>query len=230
MTWLLEQLAKEWAVVKNAPISFAIIVILSLAFGYILVRYIYKERLESKDEMLDYYREKLGLSLGGIGPNLDVADNTITPTHSVHHVSAGLIKNITVPAGFKSGTIYLIPDGAFTTDTTGNISNSFKASVKQLVVASYDGRKWNLLQSPFSDSGTQLSTDRDIYTTGKLIMDKDETGEIILHEVPSGRQASWTIGPDAPTGECMTGSLFTRSTGGSGSTLYVCEGRKWVAK
>lgn len=55
------------------------------------------------------------------GAVLSVGSNTITPTSAIHHVGAGLIKTITVPSGFTSGTIYFIPDSAFTYDGTSNI-------------------------------------------------------------------------------------------------------------
>ena len=53
---------------------------------------------------------------------LTVSGNVITPTGSVHHVGAGLIKNITVPA-FVTGpwVFHAVPDAAFTYDATGNI-------------------------------------------------------------------------------------------------------------
>ncbi len=38
-------------------------------------------------------------------------------------------------------------------------------------------------------------------------------------------------GPGAPTGTCSpSGSLWLRTDGGAGSTLYVCEGTTWAAK
>ncbi len=52
---------------------------------------------------------------------LTISSNTITPTNGIHHVGAGLIKTIAVPSGFTSGTIYVIPDAAFSYDGTGNI-------------------------------------------------------------------------------------------------------------
>lgn len=41
---------------------------------------------------------------------------------------------------------------------------------------------------------------------------------------------SITSGSGAPTGACTTGSLYMRTNGGTGSTLYVCESTAWVAK
>jgi collagen triple helix repeat protein len=41
---------------------------------------------------------------------------------------------------------------------------------------------------------------------------------------------TWTRGVGAPSGSCSTGSLFSRTDGGVGSTFYVCEAGAWAAK
>lgn len=41
---------------------------------------------------------------------------------------------------------------------------------------------------------------------------------------------TWTSGAGAPSGSCTRGSLYTRTDGGSKTTLYVCEASTWVAK
>lgn len=41
---------------------------------------------------------------------------------------------------------------------------------------------------------------------------------------------SWTFGAGAPTSKCLTGSLYSRTDGAAGTTLYVCEGERWTAK
>jgi hypothetical protein len=61
MQWFLEQLAKEWAVIKQAPLSFLIICGLCLLASFFFVRWVYHERLQAKDDMLGYYRERMGL-------------------------------------------------------------------------------------------------------------------------------------------------------------------------
>jgi hypothetical protein len=40
---------------------------------------------------------------------------------------------------------------------------------------------------------------------------------------------SWTSGAGVPVGGCTTGSLHSRTDGGAGSTLYVCEAGSWKA-
>lgn len=65
-----------------------------------------------------------GLSQLGIGAALVISGNLVAPTAPVHHVGAGLIKNITPPAVIPAGTApkwTAIPDNAFTYDNTGNI-------------------------------------------------------------------------------------------------------------
>lgn len=74
---------------------------------------------------------------------LVVGSNTIAPKSVIQHVGAGLIKTITVPANFTAGCIYLVPDAAFTTDATGNVSKSSTAVTGQVMAVCYDGTKWN---------------------------------------------------------------------------------------
>jgi len=45
-----------------------------------------------------------------------------------------------------------------------------------------------------------------------------------------GTRATWTSGSGAPKSSCMTGSLYTNTNGGTGSTLYACEAGAWAAK
>jgi len=74
---------------------------------------------------------------------LTISSNVITPTGSVHHVGAGLIKTITVPAVMATpGTITIIPDAAFTYDATGNILGSGTATTNRAMTFTWDGSKW----------------------------------------------------------------------------------------
>jgi hypothetical protein len=45
-----------------------------------------------------------------------------------------------------------------------------------------------------------------------------------------GNTVSITTATGAPTGSCVTGSLYLRADGGAGTTLYVCEAGSWAAK
>jgi hypothetical protein len=59
--WIIDRLAQEWGVIKSAPLSFVIISCLIAGLVYLVLERKYKERLVSKDDLLGYYREKLGL-------------------------------------------------------------------------------------------------------------------------------------------------------------------------
>lgn len=78
------------------------------------------------------------------GAVLAISSNTIAPTSSIHHVGAGLIKTITVPTGFISGTVTLIPNSAFTYDATGNIIGTGTAVIGRVMTATYSSSssKW----------------------------------------------------------------------------------------
>jgi hypothetical protein len=43
-------------------------------------------------------------------------------------------------------------------------------------------------------------------------------------------QVAVETGKGAPTGSCHTGSLYMRSDGAAGSTLYICEAQHWTGK
>ena len=83
-------------------------------------------------------------------PNLSVGATltsgaTIAPVLPIHHVSAAnAITTITVPTGFISGCIYLIPDGAWTTTNAGNIAIASTAVVSKVMTMCYEptANKW----------------------------------------------------------------------------------------
>ena len=77
------------------------------------------------------------------------------------------------------------------------------------------------------DSGAQWNSIRHILITGvttKFSLSGSQTANQITG------QPFVTTGSGAPAGGCTTGSLYLRSDGGGGSTLYVCESGAWVAK
>lgn len=82
-------------------------------------------------------------ALDSSGSALTVSSNIITPTNTVHQVGAGLIKFITVPAGFLSGnSIQLIPTAVFTTDASGNVSKATTAIIGQVMTVTLLGSTW----------------------------------------------------------------------------------------
>jgi hypothetical protein len=112
----------------------------------------------------------------GQGAALAVMSNAIAPRAYVHHVGAGLIKNINVPTGstvFLTSCIQLIPDGVFTTDTTGNIANAYTAAVGQTVTACYDptATKWyfgGAANLPVYEAGVFTGSEK-IYTNTQAL-------------------------------------------------------------
>ena len=59
MPWLVDQLAKEWAVIKQAPLSFVIVFALSLISAFLVMKYFYSESLQHKYELIASLRENL---------------------------------------------------------------------------------------------------------------------------------------------------------------------------
>jgi hypothetical protein len=80
----------------------------------------------------------------GASSVLSITSNVIAPTNAVHHLGAGLVKTITVPT-FCSATctLHVVPDAAFTTDATGNISLASTAVTNKTLDFTWDGSKWN---------------------------------------------------------------------------------------
>jgi hypothetical protein len=75
--------------------------------------------------------------------------STITPTSAIHHITGTVqITTITAPSQFAAsgmgGCLRLIPDGAFTTGTSGNIAISSTAVVSRTLELCYDNgtSKW----------------------------------------------------------------------------------------
>lgn len=77
-----------------------------------------------------------------VGPNIASAA-TIAPTFGVQHVTGTTpISTITPPWPGFTGAITLIPDGAWTLVTGGNINSAYTAIVGSPVVVEFDGSKW----------------------------------------------------------------------------------------
>ncbi len=92
-----------------------------------------------------YYTDDLTTRGTTIGPPLASAAKII-PTYQIHHVTGdAAIDTIVAPKGF-AGELVLIPDGLWTTETSGNIKNKITATVDQPVRCIYDAAqaKWYL--------------------------------------------------------------------------------------
>jgi hypothetical protein len=87
------------------------------------------------------YATKKGGDIDSTGSNV-----TVAITSSMHHVTnAGSIQTITPPSlngGSFVGCVDLIPDGAFTTVTGGNIAKASTAVVSKALRECFDGTSW----------------------------------------------------------------------------------------
>lgn len=52
LTWLIDRLSKEGAVISNAPFTFLFILLLSLAIAFLLVRWQFKDIIENKNALI----------------------------------------------------------------------------------------------------------------------------------------------------------------------------------
>jgi len=59
-----------------------------------------------------------------------------------------------------------------------------------------------------------------------LYLDDDSTG---LADIRLSSGALIMTGAGAPTGACTKGSIYLNSSGGAGTTLYLCETGTWAA-
>lgn len=80
----------------------------------------------------------VGSPLSSTGSNV-----TIAPTSGIHHVTGtGSVKTISLPVTGFVGCIDLIPDGAFTTVTGGNVALPSTAVVDRTLRECFDGTSW----------------------------------------------------------------------------------------
>lgn len=80
----------------------------------------------------------LGSPISSTGVNV-----TISPTSYAHHVTGvGIIQTINVPYTGFTGTLLLIPDGAFALTTGGNIALAATAVVSKSLYIYFDGTNW----------------------------------------------------------------------------------------
>jgi hypothetical protein len=69
---LIEHIQKEWGVLKGAPLSFVILVVLCLLTGIGIGSWHYSERLEEKDGQLSRYRVALGIDKASPGALIEL--------------------------------------------------------------------------------------------------------------------------------------------------------------
>lgn len=78
------------------------------------------------------------------------------------------------------------------------------------------------------DQGDPITGTGAAWSIGEFRWDAGD-GEFAF-DTASGSGGHLDFGGLPPTGSCITGSLYTNPSGGSGTTLYVCESSVWVAK
>lgn len=96
----------------------------------------------------------------------------------------------------------------------GNESNC-----ANIPVGTYQPGGWSLYQADIHYTGSATNMHPVFKTTGSGIVSR----------FPNST-ATISFGAGAPSGTCTTPSLYLRTDGGSGSTLYVCENSAWAAK
>ena len=94
-----------------------------------------------------------------------------------------------------------------------------QANCGDIPIGNYQPGGWSLYQADVRFSGGPTN-EHPVFET---------TGSGILTRFPNSA-ATISFGSGAPTGTCVTPSLYLRTDGGTGSTFYVCEGSAWVAK
>jgi hypothetical protein len=69
---LIEHVQKEWAALKGAPISFAILLVLGLSTGIGIASWHYSERMELKESQISRYRVALGIDASSKGALIEL--------------------------------------------------------------------------------------------------------------------------------------------------------------
>lgn len=107
-----------------------------------------KDRRPFDDHLVDELRQhdhdiiaQLNSQVQSVGAVLKSAA-TLSLTNPIHHVSGtAAIKNIEAPDGF-TGPAWLIPDGAWSTVTGGNIGLASVAVIGRALMVVFDGDTW----------------------------------------------------------------------------------------
>lgn len=115
-----------------------------------------------------------------VGGALTVSSNTIAPDSQIHAVSAGLIKNITLPFTGFTGTLRFYSLAGNTYDATGNITGTGTIGAGQIFEATYSGTTWfiGLLPST-TPGGAQTFATLYSATSNDNIVPVDSTGNSV---------------------------------------------------
>jgi hypothetical protein len=75
--WFWEKLATEWKMIAAAPISFTFAVLFVSLVGWWILRFFYRERLDSQQHIINLYKEKFGpIITDGTGGNRSATSST----------------------------------------------------------------------------------------------------------------------------------------------------------
>ncbi len=84
---------------------------------------------------------------------------------------------------------------------------------------------FTVFTTPYPPSYNKLTPVADIDSRGNINL---KGGVAIGSNPNSSYAANWTSGSHVPAGPCHNGSLYSNTSGKSGSTLYVCVSGAWV--
>ena len=116
-------------------------------------------------------------------------------------------------------------------------------SARDLILVTGNNPRWKVTSAgdflPSLDSSYDIGQDGarvrnivaagNISTLGNISTTSAITGRSVGVSI-GGTTVTWTNGTGAPSGSCSTGSMYTRTDGGPGTTLYVCEAGAWSPK
>lgn len=115
----------------------------------------------------------------------------------------------------------------------GTVSSGISSATSTGSGTSGSLAKWTgtttLGSSPLTDASGSLTSSEPVVAPS---FNTNGSGAGVVQLSAGTASVSWTLGTGAPAGTCTVGSLFSRTDGGAGSTLYVCQGPtgSWTAK
>ena len=104
--WIVEQVRRESALIKGAPLSFLIVCAISLTISWLFADYIYGFRLRAKDDLIASYREKLGIDAPTKSPYSSMRNAQIK------QVAAGIVRELKHDWDLESSTVPTIENEA----------------------------------------------------------------------------------------------------------------------
>ncbi|HMD99572.1 MAG TPA: hypothetical protein VKM93_19865 [Terriglobia bacterium] len=162
---------------------------------------------------------------------------TFAPGQVFPGTTSGTVTRVATGAGLTGGPV---TSSGTVSIATGGVTNSMLANPTLMVTAgtaltgggavSLGG---NVTLNVDTTKVPQLSTSNTFtgaITASSVSTSGSGAGKVQLSS--GATNVSWTLGAGAPSGACAVGSLYSRTDGGPGSTLYVCEGPSgtWAGK